>query len=146
MNQLWDILNSNLFVTILTIVFGGFISFYLTQKWQHRKIHFEKKHRAYVETFAAYHTLLKALKEAEQNTDDIWNDIHAKLLAANKINRVVFSNEQIFPLWKSVANNLGNARQHIADHSKERVINKLKSKIFNDAKAAEELMLEELQN
>ncbi|MBF0539141.1 MAG: hypothetical protein HQL03_12910 [Nitrospirae bacterium] len=140
-----SILRNPSFLALLGLIGGGFLSNYVVYKWQQRKALYDLKLNAYKETTALYHALLKYLHRLDPDKEDEWRDKHGCFKAANKLNKVVFKDEEIFKGWESVVNKIANLIDLKNKDAKDRSINKLKSKLFDDASETIARMINELK-
>jgi len=145
MATIWVFVNSKIFLTVLTLSFGGTISSLIAKKWQQRKALFDLKLSAYKETIERYHLLVASLNNVEDDNEQNRRTLHARFIAANKLNRVIFVEKSIYDDWEFVAQNLSNLASYNRNEEKERVINKLKEKVFERAKDGIEKMLKEIK-
>ncbi|KJU81511.1 hypothetical protein MBAV_006296 [Candidatus Magnetobacterium bavaricum] len=140
-----EFLHSPLFVTLSGLAGGGFLSNYVVYKWQQRKALYDLKLNAYKNTTEIYHSLLKYLHRIDPDDEDAWRDTHGSFKAANKLNKVLFKDEEIFNGWEFVAQNIANLRDLKKKDAKDRSIQPLKDKVFDKSAEAIESMARELK-
>ncbi len=102
------ILNTKLFFILLSLSFGGLVSSTIPRKWQQRKAGFDLRLSIYKEILENYHILVSMLNLEDKIDEFERRKIHGKLLAINKLSKVIFDDKSIFEDWKFVIQNISN--------------------------------------
>ena len=145
--DIWEIANSSIVITILTLIVGSILASSLTAMWQSRARKYDIKLEQAEKLLLIYHDYIRVLKSDDTKLyGDEFNQVHAQLLARSKIAGLVFKNKTIGESWKEVVDQFAKVRQLRLNGKAHRdpSVHGLLTEIYEVARVATEKMFAEL--
>lgn len=108
---IWDIFNSPLVLTILSLLWGALVASTIAELWQRRARRQQLRAQQTKDMLSVYHRYVRLLRGNPSQLDGPrFDDIHAQFLSLNKLNLLLFRTHQIYDDWAHVATTLTAAR------------------------------------
>ncbi len=145
--NLWEIANSSIVITIITLVVGSILASWLTAMWQRRAKQYEIKLQQAEKLLLIYHEYIRILKGDDTKLrGEEFDRLHSQLYALSKITGLVFKDKHVGKNWKDVADTLAKVRQLRLTGKKPRdtKVTQLFNEIYEAARVATEKMFTEL--
>jgi hypothetical protein len=143
--NLWQILNSPLVLTIVTLLGGGLVASTISAMWQRRAQQYAAKVQYAQEIINCYHAYVRLINgNKERLTGDRADEFHAQMLAQAKLARFLFRDPHAGEAWRKVSLALADAAGFKRSGHDEKA-NKLMAHVYGNAEAAIEAMYNELR-
>ena len=144
--SLWQVLNSPLILTVITLLGGGLAVSAISAMWQRRA----QQHAAQVhyarEIMSAYQTYVRQINASrEPGTSDQMDEIHAQMLTQTKLARFLFRDPRVSEDWNAVATDLTDAGGFKRTGHPEKASHRMVS-VYRNAESAIEAMYNELRS
>ena len=139
----WEIINSPLTLTIISLIWGSIITTWITASWQKRAYRHEIKLECAKNILSIYHEYIRLVKgNPEFLKGKEFDSINGRLHTEIKIAKLIFKDKEVAHHWKSVAGSLANVRKLCQENSN--LVGEKLDDIYNKANSATELMFKEL--
>ena len=139
----WEIINSPLTLTIISLVWGSIITTWIIASWQKKTHRHEIKLECAKNILSIYHEYICLVKgNSEVLAGKEFDSINARLYTEVKIAKRIFKDKEIAQHWKSVAGSLANVRKLCQEKSK--LVSEKLDDVYGKANTATELMFKEL--
>lgn len=109
--DLWEIVNSSLVITIMSLIFGSILASWLAALWQRRARQYDIKLQQAEKLLLTYHEYIRILKgDVDKLRGDDFDRLHSQLFAQTKVASLVFKNKKVSENWKAVVEELAIIR------------------------------------
>ncbi len=109
--DLWEIANSSIVITIVTLIVGSILASWLTAMWQKRARQYDIKLQQAEKILLTYHEYIRILKgDGDKLRGDDFDRLHSQLFALSKVASLVFKNKKVGNGWKEVVEMLAKIR------------------------------------
>jgi hypothetical protein len=112
--KLWDFLNSPIFLTVLGLFWASFGSAYIAHLLQKRSRYYDIRLQQIRDILLYYHNYFRIIKSSDERiVSEEFYDTHARFQSCNKLNLVLFKDNDIFSNWQYVSQLFANVRNKI---------------------------------
>jgi hypothetical protein len=141
----WEVINSPLILTIVSLIWGSLIASWVTALWQKRSYHHQIKLQYAQEIISIYQEYLRLIRSETANISrGDFDKIHPRMVASAKLINLLFWNKRIGQIWLSVTNKLNSTCDlRIQERDRSLIDRKLRD-IYPEADKAIETMFNEL--
>jgi hypothetical protein len=140
----WDVLNSPIVLTMITLFWGSIVASWIASLWQKRSQQHEVKlqfAQDILKTYQDYIRLARGSTERMQSGD--FDTIHAEILSQARIASLVFKDQNIAAGWRLIVDKLANVRS-LRLSGKDALAEKKIIEAFADADKTIEAMYKEI--
>jgi hypothetical protein len=141
----WEILNSAVVVTVLSLLGGGIVASSVAAMWQRRNHRYTVKLQYARDILSAYHAYVRLVNGNRTRLDtEVYHEVHAQMLSLSKIAALLFEDVQVGERWLAVATGLGDAAGFRLGGRDEKTRQRM-SDVYQHAASATQAMFNELQ-
>ena len=109
--SLWEIANSSIVITTVTLIVGSILASWLTAVWQRRARQYDIKLQQAEKLLLVYHEYIRILKgDGDKLRGADFDRLHSQLFALAKVASLVFKNKKVGESWKVVVEKLAEIR------------------------------------
>ena len=107
----WEIINSPIFLTLISLVWGSFIASAMTYMWQKQSHNHELRLAFIKEILTVYHQYIRLLKGNIENLKgEDFDEIHGNMRTLVNVSKILFRNTEINQGWEYVSNLMTTVR------------------------------------
>jgi hypothetical protein len=140
----WDVLNSPIVLTMITLLWGSLIASWIASLWQKRSHQHEVRLQFAQDVLKAYQEYVRLARgSVERLQGGDFDTTHAEMLSQARVASLIFKDQNIAAGWKLVIDKLANVR-NLRLNDKDSLAEKKIIEAFADADKTIEAMYKEI--
>ena len=142
---LWEIFNSPIVLTIISLVWGSLVASWITALWQKRSHQYEVKLQYAQDIISAYQKYVRMLRSTSEHlSDKDFDELHSHIVSYSRIAQFLFKGDKVSESWMAVVDRLANIHTLRIQGREFSLIDKKLKELYPKANVAIENMFSEL--
>jgi hypothetical protein len=142
----WEITNSPIVLTLITLVWGSAVASWVTALWQRRSHRHEVKLQYVQDVINSYQEYIRLVKGSPTRLEgEDFDEVHSRMLSQAKVAGLLFKDKSVGQGWKLVIDKLANVRALRLEERDSTLTEKKLHQVFAEGDIAIERMFKELQ-
>ncbi|RLC70000.1 MAG: hypothetical protein DRI81_19695 [Chloroflexi bacterium] len=141
----WDIVNSPVILTLVTLIWGSLVASWVTALWQKRSHHHEVKLKYAQEVTSAYQEYIRMIRSnLDRLSGKDFDDLHSHMVSQARIAGFLFRDKRIGQSWQTVIDKLASVRALRVEGRDPTLIERKLREVYEEADKAVEGMFKKL--
>jgi hypothetical protein len=141
----WEIINSPIVLTIISLIWGSLVASWVTALWQKRSHQYEVKLQYAQDIVNAYQKYVRMLRStSERLSDNDFDELHSRIVSYSRIAKFLFREKKVGENWIEVVDKLANIRNLRMQGRDFLLVDKKLKELYPEANVTIENMFSEL--